>query len=123
MPTPTYQETLSLNSSADPQACMGALKDIFESTARLKQLDETALEVSIGSRLAYRLFGVMLGTNVPVKLRFDMKPEGATTQVVLTMSSDAGWYLFGTTIAEQAYRGRFTEIVARLHHQGFTTAG
>ena len=119
---PTYQETLLLDSPADARASIDALKDTFEASARVAQLDERPLRVSSGSRLAYRLFGVMLGSNVPVQLRFEILPDDGPTRVVLTMSSDAGWYLVGTTIAEQTFRRRFAEITERLSERGFTVA-
>jgi len=117
---PMYQETVALASTADPRACLSLLIGLFGSTARIEQLDETTLEVTSGSRVAYRLFGAFLGANVPVKLRFHLRPEDGGTRVELAMRSDAGWYLSGTTLAEQAYQRRFAEIVTRLQQRHFT---
>ena len=118
MASPKYQETITLASAADPRTCLRLLKDSFESTARIEQLGEATLEVTSGSRVAYRLFGVLLGAQVPMKLRFDLSPEDTGTRVELAMRSDAGWYLFGTTLADHAYQQRFAEVVARLQQRG-----
>ncbi len=114
--------TAVLSSEGAPTDVIARLQRLPVGTpARFEQPDATTLLVRAGSRLRYRLLGAWSGgQHLPVRLRFDVESAGDGTLIRLAMTSDEGWYLFQTSLGEDAYGARFTGLLAAMEAEGFT---
>jgi len=89
-----------------------------ERGGRVLQRDGTAVRVALGSRFAFRLFGVLMraGRNrLPMMLSVEAtsRPSGGAN-VAAEIRDDVGWYLFMTSLPEQPYQASFTELTNQL---------
>jgi hypothetical protein len=87
--------------------------------ARLQQPDSLTLHVRSGSKLRYRLLGAWSGSeHLPLQAAFHLEPHEEGTTVHFTVTSDGGWYLRQTSLARDAYRDRFEELLGALSANG-----
>jgi hypothetical protein len=80
---------------------------ITEAGGKIVSQTEDALTARIGSRLATRMFGVLMPPGrgrIPMKINIMAKPGlAAPTEVTATAFSDQGWYLMSTRLGTEAY--------------------
>lgn len=118
-----FTATHVLRGNVSIDDCARSVRKLLGDRARLEQPDDRTLLARSGSRLAYRLMGARLsGQDLPMRLRLELEPMVGESLVKVTTSSDQGWYLFSTSLAENAYRTRFDRLLDDFKTEGLTLA-
>lgn len=104
-----------LTSAGDVEQASSSVRAALGFRVDLERDGDEVLVARCGSRAAYRLLGAWARPSwLPMRARFELTAHQGATQVAVSMTSDAGWYLATASLASSAYQARFEQLVADL---------
>lgn len=106
-----------------PQAPGSVLDTVTAFTAhhygRLRTRDSDGLTATLGSRIAFRVFGVFMKTGrsrLPIRFQVVVHPNTGGTDVEVTVAEDMGPGVLGFSLATGPYERAFTELLDALRN-------